>query len=311
MKRRKTMVCHRGASSLRSGLGGRSDAAGVVAIFIVVNACGKQNSAAMPFFVRELRSAAPESYGMARVLVSSRWPWRCSSGGLKTAATKTCTLRERFGHEDEVARQFRFDLLGEGGCAGFYVAEAAVERRQLRAQVHDAQVHRTATGGARMIFRCIHQAPAETAMLPRRVHGEQAEICSLTAQFDEHTCCEPGGVLGEEKIALLQHRLQQLGGDAIALDEKTFCGAESHVDQPHDGGDVARFGPANFYLVAHLCVSGTHILSSGRGCAQRHARVGCRRRRSKMISVCPFLCAAVAKPSRHAREAATSPDSPG
>ena len=81
-------------------------------------------------------------------------------GGLKTAATKPFALGERFRHEDEVARQFRLDLLGEGGRAGFDVAQPPVEWRQLRAQAYDAYVHRAATGGARTIFRFIYQMQA-------------------------------------------------------------------------------------------------------------------------------------------------------
>jgi len=52
----------------------------VVAIFVFVNAGGKQNSAATSFSVRELRMANPESYRKARVLVS--WPPRISRARL-------------------------------------------------------------------------------------------------------------------------------------------------------------------------------------------------------------------------------------
>jgi len=150
-----------------------------------------------------------------------------------------------------VARQFRLDLLGEGGSAGFDVAQPPVEWRQLRAQAYDAYVHRVATGGARIIFRFIYQMLAQAAMLARWGHRQQPEIGSLAAQLNHHASRDPGWIFGQKKIALFQHWLQGLGTDAVALDEKTLRGAEGHIDHTHDGRDVARFRPASFYCAVH------------------------------------------------------------
>jgi hypothetical protein len=59
-----------------------------------------------------------------------------------------------------------------------------------------------------------------------------------------------------------QHWLQNSTVDAIALDEETLGDAECQIDHADNGRDVARFRPANFYFVAHSCVTGVDILSS-------------------------------------------------
>src|SRR5271156_4414460 len=163
MNSTKTMVCHSDAISLRSGFGWRSVAAGGVAIFVLVKRCGVQNISALPMSTRELRRANPESYGTHDTRV------RAFCGGVSLGAR----LHEPFGHENEVAGEFCLDFLGEGACAGFDVAEAPVERRQLLAQADDTQIHHAATDCTRMILGFVDQAPAEAARLPGRGHRPQ------------------------------------------------------------------------------------------------------------------------------------------
>ena len=67
-------------------------------------------------------------------------------------------------------------------------------------------------------------------MLPRWVHRKQSEVCPLTLQLDINASDESGGILGQEKIALVEHRPQNLGRDAVALDEETFGGAKRQID---------------------------------------------------------------------------------
>jgi len=96
-----------------------------------------------------------------------------------------------------------------------------------------------------VVFRLVHEPPPEAAMLSCRVDCKQSEICPLTLRLDINAPDEPGGILGQKKIAFVEHRLQNLCCDAVALDEKTFGGTESYVDHPHNGGDVANIGQSN------------------------------------------------------------------
>jgi hypothetical protein len=96
-----------------------------------------------------------------------------------------------------------------------------------------------------MIFNFNYQAPAYAAVLLGRVYRQQSEICPLTLQLKVHAADESGGVFSQEKIALLEQGPQDLGRDAVTLDEETLRGAERQVDYPHDGGDVSRLGPSN------------------------------------------------------------------
>src|ERR1700679_677409 len=122
MNNTKTIVCHSGAISLGPGFSCRSLAAGVVAIFVFLNPFANQNNSCLAVAMRELRSAGLESYAAAHVRAGSGCVLLQHQGRSGTAATKPFALRERLRHEDEVARQFRLNLLGEGCRAGFDVA---------------------------------------------------------------------------------------------------------------------------------------------------------------------------------------------
>src|SRR5271156_2911832 len=67
-----TIVCHSGAISLRPGFNDRSVSAGVVAIFPFMNEFAIQNISWPPVTMRELRGAAPDSYGTPRVRAEPR-----------------------------------------------------------------------------------------------------------------------------------------------------------------------------------------------------------------------------------------------
>jgi hypothetical protein len=67
--------------------------------------------------MRDLRSAGPDSYGTACWIAV-----RFTATPMALQGRHPSALGERFRHEDEVARPFRLDLVGEGGCAGFDVA---------------------------------------------------------------------------------------------------------------------------------------------------------------------------------------------
>ena len=60
--------------------------------------------------------------------------------------------------------------------AGLDVTEAAVERRQLLAQVDDVNVHVAAAGRTRARLDLVHERAAESSPLERGIDREHAEV---------------------------------------------------------------------------------------------------------------------------------------
>src|ERR1035437_4240016 len=62
-----------------------------------------------------------------------------------------------FAHADEMAWQFSKLGRRKRRCPGFRIAELAIERGQLLAQIDDVQVHVAAGMGAGIVLRCLDQ----------------------------------------------------------------------------------------------------------------------------------------------------------
>ena len=74
-------------------------------------------------------------------------------------------LSERLPHHDQLTRDLRTLVVGKRPQSALCVTESAIERRQLRAEIHDVDFHLRATCGAAVRLGRGHELCAEALAL--------------------------------------------------------------------------------------------------------------------------------------------------
>ena len=128
--------------------------------------------------------------------------------------------------------------------ARFHISVAAVERRQLGAQVHDLQVHHGATEGTGVILGGGEHPRPKSLALAGGVDAEQSEVCPLSMRFHIHASPKRAIFLNHQKGAGAEPRPDLVQRDAVDIHEKLLH-LEGQVDEPGQGLGVGQTGDAD------------------------------------------------------------------
>src|SRR5262245_4707073 len=140
---------------------------------------------------------------------------------LRRAASEE-PVDQRLPHQDELAGLLERRIRRHGLGTGLDVAEPAVEGRQLRAEIDDSDVYRGAAGAAGVLFSRFHEKTSEALPLPRRIHGQHAEVAVVAAELDVDARRERPFPLGEEERAPLEHLAHRRRRGALAVHEEAL-----------------------------------------------------------------------------------------
>src|SRR5580700_2257065 len=101
-------------------------------------------------------------------------------------------------HPDEMHRLRKLLRILQNLRPGLDEAELAIDRRQLRPQIHDANVERPTPSSLRIRFRLAHHARAYPRLLPRRINRQRAKICAISRDLHPDT--------RDHQLAFAQHQ---------------------------------------------------------------------------------------------------------
>jgi hypothetical protein len=115
---------------------------------------------------------------------------------------------------------------------------------QFLANIHEGEVHESASGGAALLLGGGDQARADSGALTLRLHCQQPEVTSFAAQFDINATGQHILFEEHEEFSLLEKGGYFLRVGAIGVDEETL-GAKGSIHQARDCGRVGSFGGAD------------------------------------------------------------------
>jgi hypothetical protein len=164
-------------------------------------------------------------------------------------------LLKRLAHPYQMTRLVWMLIWRKGQRSAFNIPEPMIKRRQLRTQIHDGEVHKTATRRATVLLGGRNQARSEAGTLRFRIDREQPELSTLVTQFHVHATRENASVFGEQKLSFLHQGANFFRVGTVGGDEETLR-AESGIHQPR-----------NILGIVELCRTCFHgLLLHGRGC---------------------------------------------
>jgi hypothetical protein len=125
----------------------------------------------------------------------------------------------------------------------FRVPKTVIERRQLGAQIHNGEVHETATCDPTVLLSRSDHARSKTRTLHCGIDCEQAEVPALASQFHVDAAGKSTGGLDQQELSRIQKGGNFFWVGAIADGEKTLR-AEGSVHQTRNVLGIFRLGSA-------------------------------------------------------------------
>jgi hypothetical protein len=189
-------------------------------------------------------------------------------------------LGERLRHHDEVTGQLGKRIRWKRLGPGFLIPASSINRRQLRPQIDDPDVHESAASLPRVEFSRGDEPSPNPRPLVCRIDSEEAEVGPVLSQFHVDASDQGSGDLGEDELSARQHLVNRRGIGAVPPDEKTLGGAKRGVDhtddRPYvrDRPDSSEGGSWGWQVSPRRCRRGPlqpsrHILSARGGSWRR------------------------------------------
>src|SRR6266404_6795010 len=115
-------------------------------------------------------------------------------------------ISQALGHNNEVARDFQRNGIGNRCYCGLCISKPFIKRRELGTYADDAKVYRFTASLTKKIFRGRRQTPSKSGFLPAGPHPKQTEIAALSLHFHIITADELLRFVQQQKIARFEKR---------------------------------------------------------------------------------------------------------
>jgi len=150
-----------------------------------------------------------------------------------------------------MTRPARLRIRRKRRSSSLHIAKSPIERRQLRPQIHNPQIHERATSRARKFLRRVHHPPAQPFALPCRINRQQSKIPTLAAQLHIDARDQRPAIFGKQILSCAQHAPNFRRINPITVDEKSLY-LKRHVHQRSNRLCVAVACVPNFDLICHF-----------------------------------------------------------